>query len=144
MVYADTLLTRYLKKLCGLCKSADVNRMFLPQQYGGLGMPVISTLYKSTRVSKACQLMLSSDKFVQDLAYQQAKNKAQLSRPSFKPHTQAKTLLPSRHFSSRHNLMTAAKKLSKDNVIRLTHSQASQNKGRCFVLTQKLLCGLML
>ena len=60
--------------------------MFLPQQHGGLGMPAISTLYKSTRASKACQLMLSSDKFVQDLTYQQVKNKAQLSRPSFKPH----------------------------------------------------------
>ena len=110
------------------------NYMFLPQQHGGLGMPAISTLYKSTQASKACQLTLSSDKCVQDLAYQQAKKEAQLSRPSLKSHTQANTLLSSHHLSSRHNLMAAAMKqvVNKDNDIRLAHSQSLQKQRKMF------------
>ena len=75
---ADPIATRFLKKWCGLCKSADPNRFYLPRQYGGMGLPAISTSHKAIQVSKASQLMSSSDKCVQDLAYKKPKKNLSL------------------------------------------------------------------
>ena len=55
------MLTRFLKKWCGLSRSADTARIFLSKASGGLDIPSITTCFKKAQVSRYSQLKASTD-----------------------------------------------------------------------------------
>ena len=131
---ADPSATRFLKKWCGLCRSADPNRMYLPRQFGGLGLPAISTSYKASQVSKASQLLSSSDRCVQDLAYKKAERESKLVRGTFKPFSLARSILAQQPQLNKQQLIKTAKVTvtKRDHQQRLDHSKGLLKQGQTF------------
>ena len=111
---------------------------------------MLSTMISFKRIIQSMS-KASSDKCVQDFAYQQAKNlkEAQLYQDlTSKPYTlkQRPSLLYIFSSSFRQTYLTAVKKyvVNKGNHIRLTHSKSLPKQGEmlyvfCALLTQKLL-----
>ena len=81
----NAMATRFVKKWSGLAKPANPNMLFLPQRYGGLDLPSLSTLYKKVQVSRQCQLLTSADATVRRIAEQGLQTESQLKRKKFRP-----------------------------------------------------------
>ena len=79
------IATKYLKKWCGLAKSADTGCMFLPKEHGGLDLPSLTTTYKKLQVTKAAVYTSSRDPLVRAIASRKTIREATLQRPAFQP-----------------------------------------------------------
>ena len=64
----ELMVTRFLKRWCGLSRSADSARIFLSKASGGLDVPSITTCFKKAQVSRYSQLMTSTDSTCRFLA----------------------------------------------------------------------------
>ena len=82
----QTIATRFLKKWCGLARSADTGCIYLPKDNGGLELTSLVTLYKKLQVSKAATYMCSRDPVVRAIAGQETRKEASQQRPTFKPY----------------------------------------------------------
>ena len=77
--------TWYLKRWCGLARSADTSRLFLPKANGGLDLPELTTMYKKLHAAKAASYMCSRDPTVRSIATQETLREAAQRRPAYRP-----------------------------------------------------------
>ena len=126
------IATRYLKKWCGLAKSADTGCMFLPKAHGGLDLPSLTTTYKKLQVAKAAAYSCSRDHLVRAIASHNTRREANQQRPAFKPYQEVIKAMQEDPGASSKQLSTRAKKLveAADTETRLSHSTslAVQNR----------------
>ena len=90
MSWVETTLqpiaTRFLKRWCGLARSANTGCIYLSKEKGGLELPSLLTLYKKLHVSKAAAYTCSRDPVVRAIASQKTRKEATQMRPSFRPY----------------------------------------------------------
>ena len=89
----ESLATRYLKRWSGLAKSADTSRLYLPQSQGGLSLPAVSLMYKRQQVSRACQLLASTDATVRYATTREIQREESLQRTVHRPMLTARNTL---------------------------------------------------
>jgi hypothetical protein len=80
------IATKFLKRWCGLARSADTGCIYLPKEKGGLEMPSLVTLYKKLQASKAASFICSQDPVVRAIASQETQRETQQQRMVFKPY----------------------------------------------------------
>ncbi len=56
------------QEIVWVAKSANPNILFLPKESGGLGLALITSLYKGLQVSRQAQLLASTDPSVRRIA----------------------------------------------------------------------------
>ena len=118
------IATKYLKKWCGLAKSADTGCMFLPKEHGGLNLPSLTTIYKKLQVTKAVAYTSSRDPLVRAIASRETRREATLQRPAFKPFQEVITAMQDDPGASSKQLCNRVKKQVEavDTKSRLSHS----------------------
>ena len=118
------IATKFLKKWCGLARSADTGCIFLPHENGGMELPCLVTLYKKLQVSKAARYTCSRDPMVRAIASRETRREATQQRPIFKPFQEVIQAMKDDPGASSKQLSTRAKKQveAADTEARLTHS----------------------
>ena len=118
------IATSFLKRWCGLAKSADTGCLFLPKEHGGLDLPSLTLTYKKLQVTKAATYTCSRDPMVRAIASQETRKEATQQRPIFKPFQEVIQAMKDDPGASSKQLSTRAKKQveAADTEARLTHS----------------------
>ena len=126
------LATRYLKRWCGLARSADPSRLFLPKANGGLDLPALTTMYKKLHTAKAASHMCSRDPVVRSIATQETLREAKLQRPAFRPFQEVVNVMKEDPGATRKKITThvKAKVQAADNEARLTHCAGLKVQGQ--------------
>jgi potassium voltage-gated channel Eag-related subfamily H protein 8 len=120
----QTIVTRFLKKWCGLARSADTGCIYLPKEKGGLELTSLVTLYKKLQVSKAATYMCSRDPVVRAIAGQETRKEASQQRPTFKPYQIVVKVMKEDPGASARKVRNQAKSTveEEETVARLSHS----------------------
>ena len=128
----QALATRYLKRWCGLAKSADTSRLFLPQCKGGLNLPSVLTYFKKLQTAKAASLMSSKDSSIRFLATQKTQAEATAKRQVFKPFQEVVQVMKEDPGANRKAIASRAKKTmeEKDTFVRVEHCRSLMVQGQ--------------
>ena len=118
------IATSFLKRWCGLAKSADTGCLFLPKEHGGLDLPSLTLIYQKLQVTKAATYTCSRDPMVRAIASQETRKEATQQRPTFKPFQEVIQAMKDNPGASSKQLSTRAKKQveAADTEARLSHS----------------------
>ena len=126
------IATKFLKKWCGLARSADTSCIFLLHENRGMELPCLVTLYKKLQVSKAARYTRSRDSMVRVIASQETRKETNQKRPSFRPYWTVIDVMQVNPGASTWQLSKQAKARvdDKDTAARLNHSTslARQNQ----------------
>ena len=126
------LATRYLKRWCGLARSADTSRLFLPKANGGLDLPELTTMYKKLHAAKAASYMCSRDPTVRSIATQETLREAAQRRPAYRPFQEVVDVMKEDPGATKKKITTQvkAKVQAADNAARLAHSAGLTVQGQ--------------
>ena len=133
----EATATRFLKKWSGLARSGDPSRLYLPRKNGGLNLPNITTLYKKTKVSIACQLLSSRDPITQHISKITIRREESQNRAKFQPSLTAREVMAADPGARRQILTKRSRNrvVAEDAEDRLSHAQSLVVQGQLHHLT---------
>ena len=125
------LATRFLKRWCGLAKSADPNRLFLPKSNGGFDLPHLVTVYKRIHAAKAGSHMYSRDATIRAIASQDTQREVNLQRSLFRPHQEVVEVMKENPGASKKTVLSRVKTKiqAEDTAARLAHTSSLPVQG---------------
>ena len=129
--HLQPIATRFLKRWCGLARSADPNRLFLPKSNGGLELPHLVTVYKKLHAAKAGSHMCSSDSSVRAIATQITLRESQLQCALFRPYQEVVGVMKEDPGAPRKKVVShvKAKIQAEDTASRLAHTTSLPVQG---------------
>ena len=124
----ESTATRFLKKWSGLARSSDPSRLYLPRK----NLPNITTLYKKTKVSIACQLLTSHDPITQHVSKTSIIREEAQKRAKFQPTITASDVMAADPGARRQTLAKRSRNLvvAEDNEERLLHAKSLVVQGQ--------------
>ena len=105
----EGLATKYLKRWSGLAHSADIARLYLPKQDGGLGLPSVSLLHKKMKLTEAATLLASRDSLSRQVATRRVLKEDKSVRSKLHPLNICQDIMRSDPGISHTNLSSRAK-----------------------------------
>ena len=112
----DAIATRYIKRWTGLMKFANSALLYLPQNMGGLNLPLISKMYRRLKVTRQSQLLTSPDPCVRLMSENILMKELTLKRAKFKPSVKVREVMMANPDYSRRSLSNGAKTMIEDDI----------------------------
>ena len=117
------IATRYLKRWCGLTKSANTSIMYLPSKHSGLSLPSIVSLYRKYQTTRMAQLFTSADAGVRKAASLSLKAEQGSQRMTFRPAAMVENIRGVNGIADRKSLLRAVKSSLADEEETILHQR---------------------